>query len=299
MQTKGLSGNALKVIAIIAMTIDHLAWVGIETYQQAETPMQIGLHCIGRLTAPMMIFFVAEGYYHTHDFRCYLRRLLMLAVVSHFAFCYFNMSGFNPLDNLLFNATSIVGGVFMGTSVGLGLSAGGSTGGSDIIAAIVHKYRDVSLGRIILLCDMTIITSSYVVLRSWEKVLYGYVLLFIVSFCVDYVINSLRQSVQFLIISDKYQEIGEAINKIADRGCSTLNGNGFYSKKDIKVIFCIAKRSESSLIFDLIDEIDPDAFVAQSAVTGVYGQGFDRVKVRKKISLEEINKQIGESAKQS
>ena len=107
--TKGLelSGNALKVIAIIAMTIDHLAWVGIETYEQAETPLQISLHIIGRLTAPMMIFFVAEGYYHTHDFRRYLRRLMILAVVSHFAFCYFNMSGFNPFDNLLFNATSI------------------------------------------------------------------------------------------------------------------------------------------------------------------------------------------------
>lgn len=107
MKTKGLSGNALKVIAILAMTIDHLAWVGIETYEQAETPLQIGLHCIGRLTAPMMLFFVAEGYHHTHDFRHYLRRLLTLAVVSHFAFCYFNMSGFNPLKNLLFNATSI------------------------------------------------------------------------------------------------------------------------------------------------------------------------------------------------
>ena len=107
MMFKGLSGNALKVIAIVAMTIDHLAWVGIETYEQAETPTQIFLHCIGRLTAPMMIFFVAEGYHHTHDFRRYLRRLLMLAVVSHFAFCYFNMSGFNPLGNLLFNATSI------------------------------------------------------------------------------------------------------------------------------------------------------------------------------------------------
>ena len=107
--TKGLelSGNALKVIAIIAMTIDHLAWVGVETYEQAETPLQIFLHIIGRLTAPMMIFFVAEGYYHTHDFRRYLRRLMILAVVSHFAFCYFNMSGFNPFDNLLFNATSI------------------------------------------------------------------------------------------------------------------------------------------------------------------------------------------------
>ena len=107
MMFKELSGNALKVIAIVAMTIDHLSWVGIETYEQAETPTQIFLHCIGRLTAPMMIFFVAEGYHHTRNFRHYLRRLLILAVVSHFAFCYFNMSGFNPLDNLLFNATSI------------------------------------------------------------------------------------------------------------------------------------------------------------------------------------------------
>ena len=186
----------------------------------------------------------------------------------------------------------IVGGVFMGTSVGLGLSAGGSTGGSDVVAAMIHKYRDVSLGHIILFCDLTIITSSYVVLHDWEKVLYGYVLLFIVSFCVDYVVNSLRRSVQFLIISRKWEEIGLAINKIADRGCSTLNGNGFYSKRDIKVIFCIAKKSESTMIFDIVDEIDPDAFVAQSAVIGVYGQGFDRVRVRKKISLEEIKKEI-------
>lgn len=186
----------------------------------------------------------------------------------------------------------IVGGVFMGTSVGLGLSAGGSTGGSDVIAAMVHKYRDVSLGHVILFCDISIITSSYVVLRDWEKVLYGYVLLLIISFCVDYIVNSLRRSVQFFIISEKWEEIGKAINKIADRGCTTLNGNGFFSKKDIKVIFCIAKKNESSSIFDLIDEIDPNAFVAQSAVIGVYGRGFDRVKTKKKISLDEIQEEI-------
>lgn len=187
----------------------------------------------------------------------------------------------------------IVGGVFLGISIGLGLSAGGSTGGSDVVAAMVHKYRDVSLGHAILFFDLAVITSSYVVLRDWEKVIYGYVLLFIVSFCVDYVVNSLRRSVQFFIVSDRYQEIGEAINKIADRGCSTLNGNGFYSKKDIKVLFCIAKKSESAFIFDLIDEIDPDAFVAQSDVIGVYGRGFDRVKGHKKISLNEINEKLG------
>ena len=138
----------------------------------------------------------------------------------------------------------IVGGVFLGTSVGLGLSAGGSTGGSDVVAAIVKKYRDVSLGHSILFCDLAIITSSYVVLNDWEKVLYGYVLLFIVSYCVDYVVNSQHRSVQFFIISDHYEEIGLAINKIAERGCTILNGNGFYSKKGINVIYCIAKKIE-------------------------------------------------------
>lgn len=186
----------------------------------------------------------------------------------------------------------MVGAVFLGTSVGLGLSAGGSTGGSDVIAAMVHKYRDVSLGHIILFCDLTIITSSYVILRDWEKVLYGYVLLFVISFVVDHIVNSLRQSVQFFIISDKYQEIGEAINEIADRGCTMLNGNGFFTKKDKKVIFCIAKKSESNFIFELIDEIDPNAFVAQSAVVGVYGQGFDHVKKHHKIDLEELREKM-------
>ena len=103
----GLSGNVLKVIAIIAMTIDHLAWMGIDNYAQAEVPIQIFLHCIGRLTAPIMLFFVAEGYHHTHDFKKYLRRMALLAIVSHFAFCYFAHQSFNPLENQMFNATSI------------------------------------------------------------------------------------------------------------------------------------------------------------------------------------------------
>ena len=113
-QRFGLSGNALKVIAIIAMTIDHVAWMGIATYVQAETPAQILLHIIGRLTAPIMFFFVAEGYYYTRNYKKYLLRLALLAVVSHFAFCFFNDSGFNPFTNLLFNATSIAWPLFWG-----------------------------------------------------------------------------------------------------------------------------------------------------------------------------------------
>lgn len=102
-----LSGNALKIIAIIAMTIDHIAWIGIEEYVHAETFLQIFLHSIGRLTAPVMLFFVAEGYHHTRNYWKYLGRMAVLAVVSHFAFCYFAQPGFNPFENQLFNATSI------------------------------------------------------------------------------------------------------------------------------------------------------------------------------------------------
>ena len=103
----GLTGNMLKIIAIIAMTIDHVFWMGIDTYAQAETAPQIFLHCIGRLTAPIKFFFAAEGYHYTHDFKKYLRRMAVLTIVSHFAFCYFAQPSFNPFDNLIFNQTSI------------------------------------------------------------------------------------------------------------------------------------------------------------------------------------------------
>ena len=172
----------------------------------------------------------------------------------------------------------IMGGALTGISVGFGLSYGGSTGGSDVVAAIVRKYKDISLGQGILLCDLCIITSSYLVLRDWEKVIYSYVLLIVSSFCVDQVVNTMRRSVQFFIISDEYEAIGRAINKSAQRGCTVFDGHGFYSGKKTQALFVIAKKSESSMIFRLIEDIDPNAFVSQSSVIGVYGLGFDEFR---------------------
>ncbi|MCL6747881.1 hypothetical protein DEM91_04385 [Prevotella sp. TCVGH] len=177
---------------------------------------------------------------------------------------------------------AVLGGVLLGSSVGLGLSCNGSTGGTDVIAAMIHKYHDISLGKIILCCDISIITSSYLVLHDWQQVLYGYVVLIVSSACVDKVVNMSRRSVQFFIISDKYKEIGSAINTQVPRGCTTINANGFYSGRNIKMLFVLAKQTESAMIFQTIDEIDPAAFVSQSSVIGVYGLGFDKFKVRKK-----------------
>lgn len=181
---------------------------------------------------------------------------------------------------------SIIGAVFCGSGVGLGLASNGSTGGTDIIAAIVNKYRDISLGRVILICDVIIITSSYLVLKDWEKVIYGYVVLYVTAFCIDQVVNSRRSSVQFFIISNKYREIGERINREPHRGCTVIDAQGFYSGHDVKMLFVLAKRRQSEQIFRIINDIDPNAFVSQSAVIGVYGEGFDRFKVSSKKSKQ-------------
>lgn len=175
---------------------------------------------------------------------------------------------------------AVIGGCLEGIGVAIVFLNNGSTGGTDIIAAIVNKYRDITLGRVILICDIIIISSSYLVLHNWEKVVYGYVVLFISSFVLDQVVNSARQSVQFFIISSKYEEIGARINKDLHRGVTFIDGVGCYTHNGVKMMFVLAKKSESSVIFRLIKDIDPKAFVSQSAVIGVFGEGFDRIKVK-------------------
>ena len=170
----------------------------------------------------------------------------------------------------------VIGASLCGGGIGIAFSSNGSTGGTDIIAAIINKY----LGRVMLICDLIIISSSYFVLKDWEKVVYGYVTLYICSFVLDQVVNSARQSVQFFIISEKYDEIARHINVYPHRGATVINASGFYSGKEQKMLFVLAKKRESTIIFRLIKDIAPNAFVSQSAVIGVYGEGFDRIKVK-------------------
>ena len=172
----------------------------------------------------------------------------------------------------------VIGGSFCGGGVGLAFSNNGSTGGTDIIAALINKYRDITFGRVILMCDLVIISSSYFVLQDWEKVVYGYATLYICSFVVDQVVNSARQSVQFFIISEKFEEIGRLINEHPHRGVTVIHASGFYTGREVSMLFVLAKKRESTIIFRLIKDIDPDAFVSQSAVIGVYGKGFDHIK---------------------
>ena len=173
---------------------------------------------------------------------------------------------------------SIIGAIFCGSGVGLGLANNGSTG---------------------MLCDIVIITSSYLVLHNWEQVIYGYVVLMVTAFCIDQVVNSMRRSVQFFIISDKYREIASRIAVYPHRGATVIEAHGFYTGHQVKMLFIMAKRRESNTIFQIINDIDPRAFVTQTNVIGVYGEGFDKFKVHKmtKNGYEIINRERAEIEK--
>lgn len=134
----------------------------------------------------------------------------------------------------------------------------------------------------IMICDVFIISSCYFIFHDWRRVIFGFVTLFVIGFVLDYIVNSARQSVQFLIFSKEYEKIADRISRDARRGVTVLHGMGWYSKKDVKVLVVLAYKRQSVEIFRLVKQIDPNAFISQSQVIGVYGEGFDRLKVKVK-----------------
>ena len=172
----------------------------------------------------------------------------------------------------------VIGASLLGFSMGLIFTHNGSTGGTDSIAAIVNKYRDVSFGKMIMLCDIIIISSCYFIFHDWRRVVFGFTTLIFLSFVIDYVVNSSQRSIQFMIFSKKHKEIAEGISKKINRGVTFLDGEGGYSGEPVKVIVAIVKKSQALDTMRLVKDIDPNAFMSQSNVAGVYGQGFSKLK---------------------
>jgi len=184
----------------------------------------------------------------------------------------------------------IIGAVMCGVGLGIVFTHNGSSAGTDIIAAMVNKHSNISFGRTLIYIDLLIISSSWFIFHTVDKIVYGLIFMFICSIAADMVIDSSRQSVQFMIFSKKWKEIANAITREAHRGCTVLNGTGWYTHKETTVLLIMARNYESMHIFRIIKAIDPDAFVSQAKVKGVYGEGFDHVKVNvKKQEAEKIN----------
>ena len=172
----------------------------------------------------------------------------------------------------------VLGGCLEGLGLGLTFLAGGSTGGTDIIASAINKHHSISLGRLLLIMDIVIVSCNWMVIHDLETLVVSYSTMFVSMNMVDYVINGARQSVQFMIISDRYEAIAMRVSDELERGCTVMEASGWYSKQRKPVLLVMAKKYERRDIYRIIHHEDPNAFVSMSNVEGVFGEGFDKIK---------------------
>lgn len=172
----------------------------------------------------------------------------------------------------------LIGGALGGAGLGLVFSHNGSTGGTDIIIALLNKHFSMSFGRAMQFIDITIISSSYLLFHSMETIVYGVAFTLAASFVCDYVINGTRQTVQFIIISKEYEKIADMVNTRVHRGVTLIEGKGWYSKREVDILIVMCRKYESQGLMNLIKSIDPHALVSQTFCHGVFGEGFDKMK---------------------
>jgi uncharacterized membrane-anchored protein YitT (DUF2179 family) len=172
----------------------------------------------------------------------------------------------------------VLGAILNGLGIGIVFLTGGSTGGWDIIAALVNKYRNISFGRALLILDFLVIASCWPIFHDVRMVVFGYVTLVVYTYALDMLINSARQDIQFIIFTNKPNEISQRIISETCHSVTSMNGEGYYSHQDIKVLITIVHKRESVKILRMIQETDPAAFVSQSRAEGVYGNGFNAIK---------------------
>ena len=180
--------------------------------------------------------------------------------------------------------SAILGGMLCGAGLGIVFTQGGSTGGTDIIALIINKCRNIIPCRIILMCDAFIKSSSDVVLTNLESaqrietMVYGFVTMAIQAYTLDAILSGNRQSVQILIFSRQYEQIADQITTTLRRGVTVLDGTGWYTKEPQKVIITLVRKQEASDLYRIIKSIDKKAFITVANVMGVYGKGFEELK---------------------
>jgi uncharacterized membrane-anchored protein YitT (DUF2179 family) len=173
----------------------------------------------------------------------------------------------------------IVGGIIEGVGIGIAFTRGGNTGGTDIIALIVNKFKHINPGRVLLYCDVVIIGSAiFLPDRTIITVVYGYIMIAVSTYVIDVLIVGSKQSMQILIFSEKSSQIAGRISEVTERGVTMVHATGWYTKREKPVVLVIVRKYEITDVYRIVKEIDPKAFVSTSSATGVYGEGFEPIK---------------------
>ena len=213
------------------------------------------------------------------------------------------------IEGLSFDNSKLIctclGGLIAGLGIGVSISQGGSTGGTDIVALLWCKFHPASPGRVILLIDIVIILSSLLfpshaervvvengvevtreVLLSFNEklliVIYGLLQVTVSGYAVDLYLSGTKQSVQAFIFTKKSKEMADAIAFDMKRGVTMIPAKGWYTKEERDVLMVVTRKADLKLLLRYVKSIDPDAFLSISSVMGVYGEGFDAIKLKTK-----------------
>ena len=188
---------------------------------------------------------------------------------------------------------AIIGGSMAGFGIGMSISQGGSTGGTDIIALIITKFHNISPGKVILLIDVFIIASSLLVpsytsdgqqlpfVDKFITAVYGMIVVTVCGNMADIYLAGSKQSVQLFIMSHHHEAIADMIARDFHRGVTILEGKGWYTKQESSVLMVITRKTDVNMLLRAVKQIDADAFLSVSSVAGVYGKGFDTIKDKK------------------
>ena len=172
---------------------------------------------------------------------------------------------------------SLYGGLFVGAGLGLVFLAGATTGGSDIAAKLLRRrFRSASLGKVMLVIDLAIITLTGIVFQDLSRTLYSALPLAVSSVVMDQLLYGLDHSTVALIISERYMQVSKAIEVRLDRGATVLDGSGSYTGKPRPVLMSAVRQRELPEVKAIVREIDPDAFVILLPAHQVLGEGFRR-----------------------
>ncbi|WP_016777317.1 YitT family protein [Anaerophaga thermohalophila] len=210
-----------------------------------------------------------------------IKTIYSVVVFSGFLSFFSNIFTSEPLVGEKMMA-AVTGGILSGIGGGLVFSYGGSAGGTDIIARIINKYYNISMGRLLLAMDAIIIVSAYPIFCSIETMVYGFMTMAVIAYAIDLVISGNKQTVQFFIFSRKHKELAEQIVYTGKKGLTIIPAIGGYTGEEIKVLMVYARKKESSIIFRIIKSVDPEAFITMGNVMGIFGEGYDRLKIREK-----------------
>jgi uncharacterized membrane-anchored protein YitT (DUF2179 family) len=186
------------------------------------------------------------------------------------------MDIFHLNDRLL---STMLGAIFSGVGVAMSFAQGGSTGGVDIVAMIINKYRTISYGKIVRAIDSTIISAALLLPASAQigidGVIYGFVMTAAFSYVVDMLMTGNQQSNQIMIVCQDYKAMADAMNNTAHRGATVIDAKGWYTKNQHNIVMVVCRKRDTPTILKIAQSVDPNAFITIGSVMGVYGKGFD------------------------